>query len=145
MTFSTLKGWKAGSVLVVAIPLNLRKRFILRKFNELLAKRHTRRRGQRTFRESQALYPIAAQFDCHSLKKILDTYDMRQSQPDLTLWEIGDRLALGTKLTREELADFKRPQEERAGGGFIQEACLGTPDHRRGRERDIFPAFSTRS
>jgi hypothetical protein len=140
------KGWKAGSVLVVAIPLNLRKRFILRKFNELLAKHHTRRRGQRTFRESQALYPIAAQFNCHSLKKILDTYHMRQSQPDLTLWEIGDRLALGTKLTREELAGQSSSIRKKSVLAVAASKKLALA--RRiidGVGQGVFPAFSTRS
>lgn len=93
------ESWKSGAVLVVAIPLALRKRFILRKFGALLAKHHTRRRGQRTFRDSQALYPIAAQFSRHSLKKVLDAYDLHQKAPDLTQWEIAQKLALGTKLT----------------------------------------------
>jgi hypothetical protein len=98
------ENWKPGSVLIVAIPLILRKRFILQKFNKLLAKHHKRRRGQRTFRDSQAPYPIASQFNRHSLKKILQAYDMRQPQPRLALWEIAQRLALGTKLTTDELA-----------------------------------------
>ena len=72
------ESWKGGSVLVVAIPLALRKRFILQKFDALLRKHHTRRRGQRTFRDSQALYPIFAQFNRHSLKKIIDAYDLHQ-------------------------------------------------------------------
>ena len=93
------ESWKSGAVLVVAIPLALRKRFIIRKFSTLLRKHHTRRRGQRTFRESQAVYPIAAQFNLHSLKKILDAYELRQNAPNLTLWEIAQKLALGTKLT----------------------------------------------
>ena len=61
----------SGALLVIAVPLALRKRFILQKFNALLSKHHTRRRGQRTFRDSQAFYPVAAQFNRHSLKKIL--------------------------------------------------------------------------
>lgn len=93
------ESWKAGALLVVAIPLALRKRFITQKFNALLKKHHGRRRGERTFRESQALYPVAAQFNLHSLKKILDTYDLRQKQPELTLWQIAQQLSLGTKLT----------------------------------------------
>ena len=137
-------GWKAGSVLVVAIPLNLRKRFILQKFSELLAKHHTRRRGQRTFRESQALYPIAAQFNCHSLKKILDTYDMRQSQPDLTLWEIGDRLALGTRLTREELAASSVRKKSVLAVAASKKLALASRIID-GVGRGVFPAFSTRS
>jgi hypothetical protein len=93
--------WKAGAVLVVAIPLTLRKRFIVQKFNKLLAKHHKRRRGQRTLGESQALYPIRAQFTHDSLKKILDTYDRRKSGH--VWWKIGQELRLGDTLTKEEL------------------------------------------
>jgi hypothetical protein len=65
---------------------------------------HKRKRGQRTFKESRALYPIAAQFKIGSLKSILDVYDLRREQPDLTLWEIGQKLSLTTTLTQAELS-----------------------------------------
>lgn len=50
------------------------------------------------------LYPVAAQFKISSLKSILDVYDLRQSQSDLALWEIGQKLSLTTKLTDSELS-----------------------------------------
>ena len=71
---------------------------------KILSKHHKRKQGQRTFRESRALYPIAAQFKIDSLKGILDVYDLRHSQPNLTLWEIGQKLALTTNLTDSELS-----------------------------------------
>jgi hypothetical protein len=136
-----LDSWRSGTVLVVAIPLALRKRFVLRKFNALLSKHLTRRKGQRTFRDSKALYPIAAQFSLNSLKKILATYDLRQSQPDLTLWEIAHKLALGTRLTSDDT-----PAEKVHKKSVLSVAASKKIAAARkiidGVGRGIFPAFS---
>jgi hypothetical protein len=86
-----LEDWDTSSLLIVAVPLSLPKRFIQQKLNELLAAYHKRKRGQRTFKDRRAWYPIAAQFNVHSLKKILELYDLRKSQPDLPLWEVGQK------------------------------------------------------
>jgi hypothetical protein len=56
------EGWDSRSLLVVAVPLNLRKRFIQQKLGQMLRRHHKRKRGQRTFKESRARYPIATQF-----------------------------------------------------------------------------------
>jgi hypothetical protein len=95
--------WQSRAIMVVVVPLTLRKRFILKRFNELLSKHHTRRRGQRTFRESRALYPIARQFNIHGLKTTLAAYDLRSSSK-MTLWEIAQEVGFGKRLTKEELA-----------------------------------------
>jgi hypothetical protein len=95
--------WDARSLLIVAIPLNLPKRFIQQRLSKLLTRHHTRKRGQRTFKESRALYRIAAQFNVHSLKKMLDLYDLEQLQPDMRQWQIGQQLSLGATLTEDEL------------------------------------------
>jgi hypothetical protein len=135
------ESWKSGDVLVVAIPLALPKRFIIRKFSALLRKHHTRRRGQRTFRESQALYPIAAQFNRHSLKKILDTYELNQREPDLTLWEIAQKLAIGTKLTTKDTPAEVVHKKSVLSTSASKKLALA----RRiidGVGRGVFPAFS---
>ena len=109
----------------------------------MLRKHHTRRRGQRTFRDSQALYPIAAQFNLHSLKKILDAYDLHQNAPDLTLWEIAQKLALGTKLTSgdtpAEMVHKKSVLSVAASKKLA--AARKVID---GVGRGVFPAFSMR-
>jgi hypothetical protein len=106
---SLSEAWKSGALLVIAIPLLLRKRFISQKIAKLLKQHHHRRRGQRTFRQSRARYPINAQFNVHSLRKALKAYDLHIEKPDLTLWQIAQELRLGTVLTKEELAsDVKR-------------------------------------
>jgi hypothetical protein len=102
------EAWSAGAVLVVAIPLTLRKRFISQKLNKLLKQRHKRRRGERTFRESRARYPIATQFNRHSLKTALEAYDLHASKPELKLWQIAQELRLGDILTKDELTENAR-------------------------------------
>ncbi len=87
----------------MAIPLTLPKRFIQQKLAKLVAQYNKRKRGQRTFKESHALYPIANQFEWFSLKRMLEIYDLRKSQPELTLWEIGQHFNLGEALTQHEL------------------------------------------
>jgi hypothetical protein len=136
--------WDAGSLLIVAIPLNLPKRFIQRRLNKLLAGHHKRKRGQRTFKESRALYPIAAQFSVYSLKKMLDLYDLEQSQPDLPQWQIGQRLNLGDTLTEDELnggRGTKNPvavaKKECVGGSRKQEAEARKERYRRGWARRL--------
>jgi hypothetical protein len=98
------KDWDSGSLLIVAIPLSLRKRYVMQRLTKIVSQYNKRKRGQRTFKESRALYPIAAQFKISSLKNILAVYDLRHSQTDLTLWEIGQKLSLTTKLTQAELS-----------------------------------------
>jgi len=93
--------WEQQSLLVVAIPLSLPKRHIQQRLNSILTQRHKGERGKTS--PSQAQYPIATKFKLNSLKGILEVYDLRKAQLNLTLWEIGQQLALTTKLKPEEL------------------------------------------
>ena len=134
--------------MLVAVPLMLRKRYILKRFNELLSKRHTRGRGERTFRESRALYPVATQFNIHALQKTLAAYDMRKSEPSLTLWEIAQKLSLGTKLSKEELTS------KGTTGATHKKSVLSVAASKKialaekiieGVGKGVFPAISTRT
>jgi len=97
------EGWDSGALLIVAIPLSLRKRFIQQKLGKLLARHHKRKRGQRIHKESRSLYPIAAQFNIHSLKRMLEIYDLHQAQPKMPQWKIGQIFRLGNTLNDDEL------------------------------------------
>jgi hypothetical protein len=98
------KDWDSKSLLIVAIPLGLRKRYILQRLTVILAQYHKGKRGKRMFKESQALYPIAAQFSIESFRKCLALYDLTQNEPQLKLWELGQRIGLGARLNKSELA-----------------------------------------
>jgi hypothetical protein len=97
------EAWDSKSLLVVAIPLSLRKRLIQQKLRKILARHHKRKRGQRTFKESRALYPIATTFRIHSLKKMLELHDLLQTNPEMRQWDLGQRFHLGAALTEDEL------------------------------------------
>ena len=97
------KDWNSGSLLIVAIPLSLRKRYVMQRLAKIVSQYNKRKRGQRTFKESLARYPIASQFKISSLKQMLGVYDL-SLQSDLTQWQIGQKLSLTTKLTQAELS-----------------------------------------
>jgi hypothetical protein len=142
------EGWDSGSLLVVAIPLSLRKRFIQQKLTKLLARHHKRKRGQRTFKESRARYPITTNFNIHSLKKMLELYDFRQKEPKIPLWDVAQRFHLGDALTKDELkggrgrdnpvAVAKRSVLSVAASKKLTEAKSII----KGVGRGVFPAFS---
>lgn len=94
---------QGGQLLLVAVPLALRKRFILKKVQQLLKKRHTRGRGQRSLLTSSARYPLAAQFNIESLSVTLRVYDLYKANPHLKLWQIGQEMRLGKQLTEAEI------------------------------------------
>ena len=98
---------RAGTVGLVSIPLTMDKKSIIARFEKLIRKVHVGGRGQRYNQDSLALYPIVAQYTTLSLKKMLDAYDLKSGEEDLSLWQIGQRLRLGDTLTRDEL-NFKR-------------------------------------
>jgi hypothetical protein len=140
--------WDSGSLLIVGIPLHLPKRFIQQKLKEILARHHKRKRGQRTFRESRAHYVIATQFRVHSLKKMLDLYDLRQEQPKMRLWEIGQRFNLGKALTE---AERKGGRGRDNHGAVAKKKVLEVAASKRlrnaksiieGAGRGVFPAFA---
>jgi hypothetical protein len=144
------ENWDSQSLLIVAVPLSLPKRFIEQKLRTILFQHHRRKRGQRTFKESRALYPIAAQFKTSSLKSMLDVYNLRHSQPDLTLWQIGQQLSLTTKLTQAELSAGRGRED---GAAVAKKNVLAVAASKKlklakmiieGVGKGIFPTFSER-
>ena len=95
-------------MLLVAIPLRLPKGFIESRLSTILKRAHTRKRGQRLHSRSAARYPVTRQFSIHSLKTILAVHDLRRGEPDLALWEVAQRLRIGSTLSAAELADEGR-------------------------------------
>jgi hypothetical protein len=137
--------WEPQSLLIVAIPLNLRKRYIQQRLTSILAQRHKGQRGKTT--PSQARYPIATKFRLSSLKGILAVLDLQESQPDLTLWEIGQKLSLTTKLTQAELSAGRGRED---GAAVDKKNVLAVAVSKKlasarklieGVGRGVFPAF----
>jgi hypothetical protein len=96
--------WDDENILVFAAPLFLPKQSIQKSIARLLKQYHPRKRGERTNKESRALYPITNQFNFDSLKLALDVYDLHQGNPTLKLWEIAQKRKFTSTLTENELA-----------------------------------------
>lgn len=82
------------SALVVVIPLHYTKRMARKRFGELLRRHHPGRRSRTDLKKSRAKYPLWTEPNVRALKKTLSVYDLRFSEPDLSLYEIGERLHL---------------------------------------------------
>jgi hypothetical protein len=99
-----------AGLILIAVPLRLSKSSIKKKINSILKLKHKRKRGQRLYQDSQALYPVRSSVNIHAMKSILATYDLKMRNPEMPLWRIGHELKLGTILTAQELAAEGRKQ-----------------------------------
>jgi len=144
------EGWDSGSLLVVAIPLRLSKKFIDQKLRKLVARYNKRKRGQQTYKESRSLYPIAARFNIHSLKRMLELYDLRQANPKMPFWEIGQRFRLGKALTKEELSGERgrdnpvAVEKKNVSAVAVSKKLTLARNIIEGVGHGVFPAFSRR-
>lgn len=111
--------WTGDRVLVIAMPLTSSKRYLQSRFNALLKKRHTTKRGRqyKTFDQSTAKYPLAKNYTIRNLETTLAVYDEylkhKGQIPKVPYWKIGENLTLVTKamtsrkLTPKENYDRK--------------------------------------
>jgi len=110
--------WRAEDVLVVAVPLEMSKRFIKSAFSKLLDKRHTSvKRGRpsiATLKEkSTALYALERNYTIAALQTTLAVYDLwfenelRKKTDKLTLWQIGAELKLNRSAVLDALSEDK--------------------------------------
>ena len=92
--------WTSDKVLVVAMPLTSSKRYLQSRFNALLKKRHTTKRGRqyKTFEESSAKYPLAKNYTIRNLETTLAVYDEylkhKGQVPKVPYWKIGQNMRL---------------------------------------------------
>lgn len=94
------EAWTSDKVLVVAMPLTSSKRYLQSRFNALLKKRHTTKRGRqyKTFEESSAMYPLAKNYTIRNLETTLAVYDEylkhKGQAPKVPYWKIGQSMRL---------------------------------------------------
>ncbi len=94
------ESWTSDKVLVVAMPLTSSKRYLQSRFNALLKKRHTTKRGRqyKTFDESSAKYPLAKNYTIRNLETTLAVYDeylkYKGQVPKVPYWKIGQNMRL---------------------------------------------------
>jgi hypothetical protein len=95
--------WDDEFVLVIAAPISLPKRYIQNRIAKLLKSHHPGKPGKRTLKESRALYPVANQFNIHSLQIALAVYDLKKANPKMKLWEIAQQLRFTSTLNANEI------------------------------------------
>ena len=94
------EAWTSDKVLVIAMPLTSSKRYLQSRFNTLLKKRHTTKRGRqyKTFEESSAKYPLAKNYTIRNLETTLAVYDEylkhKGQVPKVPYWKIGQSMRL---------------------------------------------------
>ena len=93
--------WQPERVMVIAVPLNLPKGHLERKFTQLLKKRHDGQRGRKKPEDSYvstAAYPLHRNASIPTLRVQLAVYDAvmakRRGDVDKTLAQIGKELKL---------------------------------------------------
>ena len=96
--------------MIVLVPLTQSKRHLSKRFNALLKKRHSGKRGARLLKKSAALYPLAAQFQIDSLRASLAAYDIRKANPKRPLWRIALDAGLADTV-RAEIEKQKSPPD----------------------------------
>ena len=110
--------WQADDVLVVAVPLEMSKRFIKSAFSKLLDKRHTSvKRGRPSIatlkEQSTSLYALERNYTIAALQTTLAVYDLwfqnelRKKTDKLTLWQIGAELKLNRSAVLDALSEDK--------------------------------------
>lgn len=94
------EAWTSDKVLVIAMPLTSSKRYLQSRFNALLKRRHTTKRGRqyKTFEESSAKYPLAKNYTIRNLETTLAVYDEylkhKGQIPKVPYWKIGQSMRL---------------------------------------------------
>lgn len=81
-----------SDVLVVQFPLTLSKKYLTRRFGQLLKKHHRGKPGAPRLGASSARYPLYARCNAAALAMALQVWDLKQKQPSLRWWEVGQRL-----------------------------------------------------
>lgn len=82
-----------SSGLTIFFPLNFPKRFLKKRFDEILSKHHTQKRGQQYAKTSKAKYQFEGQPNIPALALAMVVYEYRQANPQKKLWEIGNEIS----------------------------------------------------
>ena len=81
-----------GNLLTLVFPLNLPKRYLQKRFNQLLKKYHTGKQGVQYAKSSQARYQFEGQPNVPALKLAMKVYEMSLNNPNMRLWQIGNEM-----------------------------------------------------
>lgn len=113
--------WTKDSVMVLAVPLDLPKRYLQGFFARLLKERHGGKRGRKALSDSDASsarYPLHRNVSIHTLRIQLAVYDAviaaRKSDKKITLAQIGEGLRLVPKTNRKTETEVMDAARRRA-------------------------------
>jgi hypothetical protein len=81
-----------SEALTISLPLDFPKRLLESRFRALLAEVHAGAQGKQYAKRSSARYKVVGQPNIPALALMLEVWDLRQSRPDLKLWELGNRI-----------------------------------------------------
>lgn len=119
--------WTSDKVLVVAMPLTSSKRYLQSRFNALLKKRHTTKRGRqyKTFEESSAKYPLAKNYTIRNLETTLAVYDEylkhKGQVPKVPYWKIGQNMRLvPSAMTTDDMSMNERQVYRNVMGASVK-------------------------
>ena len=107
-----------GDQLLISVPLNLPKKFLLERFRKVLAEYHDGKVGHQYAKKSLAKYKFEGQPNIKGLQTALKVYDYLKEYPDKKLWEVGKilpqfqmELLEYEKKGEAPMYDFKRTIE----------------------------------
>ena len=89
------------ALMIVSVPLNLPKKFLLKNFKKILDKHHNQKRGQQYAKQSNAKYQFKGQPNIDALTTALMIYDKKKEFSKMKLWELGRFLPSFRHLFRE--------------------------------------------
>ena len=93
--------------LLVSVPINLPKKFILQRFRGLLDENHKGQRSKQYAKTSESKYQFTGQPNIEALTTALNVWDKRVEHLKMKLWELGQFLPLNRHLYVDYLKSGK--------------------------------------
>ena len=97
-------------LLLMSVPLNLPKKFLLQRFRTLLAEKHKGERGKQYAKRSKAKYQFKGQPNIEALLLALHVYDQSKANPKMRLWELGQFLPQFRHVLKDYLKTGTPPE-----------------------------------
>jgi len=102
-----------SDVLTLAFPLNLPKRYLQKRFNQLLKKHHTGKQGVQFAKSSRARYKFEGQPNVPAMKLSMKVYEMKLENPKMKLWEIGNEMPGVIRSQKLKASDDQYTKEQK--------------------------------
>jgi hypothetical protein len=102
-----------GNLLTLVFPLNLPKRYLQKRFNQLLKKYHTGKQGVQYAKSSRARYQFEGQPNVPALKLAMKVYEMKLANPKMKLWEIGNEMPGVIRTQKLKSTDDQYTKEQK--------------------------------